>query len=781
MNAFGSAFTPKPVQTLWPPLTSAQDQLLEVSSISRKVQPLQDGLVSAKKQALMITPKKARTLGTKLTQQQARASAITPTSVQEPELEVPVTEEQAWKLGVSFIPEKSQEESNIITFKQLQPLPVTSSRQQAQTFHTPQTLEKSDTLVPSTLRPFEELKTTLPTGQPRIPTLTPSLKKSLKSSPQKSSIFKIPPTPLKKSKPPLAQAPIAPPKHLEKSAPFVSTKLMAPGIPPMSRQIPTYRGQTTPAPSLTPEVPSQFEQLLIAGAPATPKQFLTPKPPSRPEAPLTGSLPLLSGVPLTSGQIPRLLAPLSPGQPLIPGAHSIPRKFLESGLVAFSDQIQELQIPAYTEQPSYFQTPTLEQDFITKTLSGQVSPLRISPITEQRTLPTLEKPKTVLSSSTTQKKLATIASLKPKSVLTHPRASDFKVYQAPFTIKKAEISEVSDASEVTWKSPELTQSYLADYRRPVLQTSYIDEALPTLRKPVKSPPTHITQLPKTLQISPSEWDLKPLLPSIDKPGIITSAKILVPPSSPQDLEEKRYFVDVEAQRKNLILLNQVTKVSGLSAEQYTTAWNLITEIIHMDTVRLEYLVRKYIAYRQIQRVRNNIIKRLKAIQNTGKGYEVHDLYIMLSRIDDYQKKVMWVWTEKQKSLEQKRYQNLKKMISLFTEFQEKYNLKLSQPIPLITDKKQIPKVTEFVQRPFKFLVGEDKRSDVFKELGKQEEMEAIWNSDLSTSSYPITEKTSIHSVWAMLGGYPDIPKLLELDIQSTLRKSLANIQSQYFS
>lgn len=63
--------------------------------------------------------------------------------------------------------------------------------------------------------------------------------------------------------------------------------------------------------------------------------------------------------------------------------------------------------------------------------------------------------------------------------------------------------------------------------------------------------------------------------------------------------------------------------------------------------------------------RNNIIKRLQAIQYSGKGYETQNLYIMLSRIDDYQKKVMGVWTEKQKSLEQERNKCLKKMIFLF--------------------------------------------------------------------------------------------------------------------
>lgn len=33
-------------------------------------------------------------------------------------------------------------------------------------------------------------------------------------------------------------------------------------------------------------------------------------------------------------------------------------------------------------------------------------------------------------------------------------------------------------------------------------------------------------------------------------------------------------------------------------------------------------------------------------------------------------------------------------------------------------------------------------------------------------------------LWAQLGGYPDIPKMLQLEIQSTFRKSLASIQSQ---
>ncbi|MBZ3879044.1 Protein FAM186A [Sciurus carolinensis] len=209
---------------------------------------------------------------------------------------------------------------------------------------------------------------------------------------------------------------------------------------------------------------------------------------------------------------------------------------------------------------------------------------------------------------------------------------------------------------------------------PVSQSPYIDgQALPRLMKPQTSLPSLITHLPKISQILPSEWDQKSRFPPINKPWILTSVlgikkpKMAVPPSSPQELEEKRYTVDVEAQRKNLILLNQATKTSGLPLQQHTTARNLIIETLHMNNIRLGYLFRKYIAYRLIQRARQNIIKQLKTIRNNGKGYEMQNLYIMLSRIDDYQKKVMKVWTEKQKSLEEKRSQCLRNMMFLFSQ------------------------------------------------------------------------------------------------------------------
>lgn len=46
-----------------------------------------------------------------------------------------------------------------------------------------------------------------------------------------------------------------------------------------------------------------------------------------------------------------------------------------------------------------------------------------------------------------------------------------------------------------------------------------------------------------------------------------------------------------------------------------------------------------------------------------------------------------------------------------------YKLNLSRPIPLITDKKEIPASAKFVQQPFlELLIEEDRKYDTFKKL-----------------------------------------------------------------
>uniref|UniRef100_A0A9L0SVT2 Family with sequence similarity 186 member A n=1 Tax=Equus caballus TaxID=9796 RepID=A0A9L0SVT2_HORSE len=807
-NAWVSAVTLTPEETwaLGAPITLERAQALGFSLSPEQYWESGVPLTSDTVHALgsPLTPEQVQPLGAPFTPGQAQPMGTTLMSEQDLKSRAPLLNEQPSQLWTGP-PSGHTQETGIFssTDKSVTPSALCISKQ-------------SLTLVPSTLRPFQESKASLPSGK-SITSRPRQFPASSAPIVEKSSIFEVPSTLLQISKFPPTQA------LTQRQGMRIlsdSGNLLAPQTFPSSRQIQVSKDESTPVQFLTPEVPPTPRKLSIPGVQPSSGQLLALKDllssrefftsrdalisqsPLIMKAPFVARQPLISGVPPTSAQIPNL-SDISPGKPMVPEASSTHEELLESGPLTQSEQLQALQPPATHEQYPYLQAPyTLGQHLAPWTLPRQASPLWIPPPPGHP--PTLwvpstpGKPQKDLSSSVSKKskeRLAIISSLKSKSALAHPSAPNVKMKQAPFIIKKLQISEVSDTSEkmqirhdpCAMEQFRTFQSYLTNYRTPKSQTSYTGEGvLPTLMKPIPSLPSLTAQLPKTSQISPTEWDQKSRFPPIDKSWMLTSVsgtkkpKTMVPSSSPQELKEQRYFVDVEAQRKNLILLNQATKASGLPSELHTTARDLIIETLHTDKVRLGYLFRKYIAYRLIQRARNNLIKRLQAIQNTGKGYETQNLYIMLSRIDDYQKKVMRVWTKKQKSLEQKRNQCLRKMILLFTKLQDVYKLNLSQPIPLIINKKQIPASTKFVQQPFlELLMQEDRKPDIFKKFRQEDQMEAIWNADLSTSSYPITEKTSIHSLWAQLGGYPDIPMLLQLDVQATFRKSLAFIQSQF--
>uniref|UniRef100_A0ABI8ACJ4 Family with sequence similarity 186 member A n=1 Tax=Felis catus TaxID=9685 RepID=A0ABI8ACJ4_FELCA len=848
-EALGITLTPEQAQALGITLTPEQFKALLVTLSPEKCQGLGFIHTLEKVHAWEspLTASQAQKLGVPITPENARVSAVTLTPEQTQALGAPLSLEQAQALDISLSPEHfwesdKSDKSHVLgfplTLEQVQPLGAPFIPGQSHPMGVDDLKSRAplinEQLSPLGVHPL--LEHTLKVGivpvtdksvtpsaphiSKKLPTLDPSSLRSLqklkasvlpRQSPasaaiaEKSSALEVSPIPLQISQSPLSQAPG---KSLGVRIHSEPGKLLAPQTFPSSKQTLFSKGQSTSVEFVAPEVPLTPEKFPIAetlptsGQPLTletllgPQQFFsswgsrTPQLPLISEAPLASRQPLISGVPLTSAQIPDLLAPLSPRKPLVPGTSSIHGELLEPRPLTLSEQPQAFQPTATCEQSHYLQAPSpLGQH--------QASPLWIPPtpghLPTLWTSPTPGKPLKDLSSSVSKKskeRLAIISSLKPNSAFVHPSATDFKVTQAPFTTKKFQISEASDTLEeipichdpIAMEQFRTFQSYLTNYRTPVSQTPYI----PTLMKPITSLPSLTTKLPKTSQISSSEWDQKSKFSPIDKSWILTSVsgtkkpKMLVPPSSPQELKEQRYFVDVEAQRKNLILLNQATKASGLPSQLHTTARNLIIETFHTDTVRLGYLFHKYIAYRLIQRARNNLIRRLQVIKNTGKGYETRNLYIMLSRIDEYQKKVMQVWTNKQKSLEQKRNQCLRKMIFLFSQLQQTYRLNLSQPIPCIIDKKQIPASTKSVEQSFlELLIEEDRKSDTLKKFRQEDQMEAIWNADLSTSSYPVTEKTSIHSLWAQLGGYPDIPMLLQLDVQSTFRKSLGSIKSRF--
>ncbi|XP_038608863.1 protein FAM186A [Tachyglossus aculeatus] len=261
------------------------------------------------------------------------------------------------------------------------------------------------------------------------------------------------------------------------------------------------------------------------------------------------------------------------------------------------------------------------------------------------------------------------------------------------------------------------------------------------------------------------------------------------PASPPD--GTQYWVDVEAQRSNLVLLSQPRVNAELPRPAWVLANDLIVETLRTDEARLVHLCRKYIAYRTIQGVRQNLGCRIQILKDSGRGPEARTLYVFLERLDSYQKKVLQAWTSKQKTLEQARSQYLRKMVSLFHQLRREYDLNLHSPMPLVgrPEKKQprarpspSHRVTAPASRPSPAgpKAGR-KESDHLPRFSVPREtgMESLLQQGLTTSRHLRAEEILEASDWSQLGGYPAIPKLLELDVHATLRKSMASIRERF--
>ncbi|KAM6216331.1 protein FAM186A [Rhynchocyon petersi] len=775
----------KQTHTLGVISSSKQAQIRRVSLIPGSVGQSQEvGVTTTQENAWVSAPtlKQVKTLGPSFTLEQAQALKVplTPgqfkrlrepfiTSTQVHPSEVPITGEEAQLEVVTLMPEQAPRARDPFTGEQ------PSQRWTGPpSGHTPAigivsvdqayrpTAKQPPTLTPSTLKTSQESKTSLSPGRTFLSRFSPSPHQFVATSAfsEMSSIFKD--SSLQISGSPLTQS------YTFETSPVVeiasdSDKLLVPETQA------SFSGKLSHRRFRASRFPSTLEQLYIA------KGSFIPQPPLVVKASLTPRQPLKPRVPPTSVQIPS-------GSPGESEAFSVSGVTLES---------RPFTLP---EHHQVFHPTLLDGPILGKHMAPWMLPIPEQPSSQlvppnPRQSPTLWVPQTPGKS---QKDLPSSDSvkrkegLKFKSALVLPSTPEFKVQQAPFTMEKFQMPEASETSEethilqdhfATEKFRSVQPSVRDDARTPVSPASSSD--MGALMKPIVSFPSLTPQQSKISHVSFLEREQKSRFPPIDKSFTLTSVsaakklKTIVP----EGLTEK-YFVDVVAQRRNLVLLNQAMETSRFPLQLYTVARKLITETLYMDSVRLGYIFHKYIAYWLIQHARNNIIKRLKTIQNTGKGYEARDLYMMLNRIDDYQKKMMQIWMKKQKSVEEKRNQCLRNMIYLFSQIQKMYNLKLSQPIPLMIDEKQVPDSTGFIHLPESLLEETRKMNTPQKYSRQTDHMEPIWNSDIATSSYPITEKKSIHSLWVQLGGYPDVPRLLQLDIHSTFRKSLASIQSR---
>ncbi|KAB0358351.1 hypothetical protein FD754_002507 [Muntiacus muntjak] len=269
------------------------------------------------------------------------------------------------------------------------------------------------------------------------------------------------------------------------------------------------------------------------------------------------------------------------------------------------------------------------------------------------------------------------------------------------------------------------------------------------------------------------------------PRRVTQAPLHTAPGTPK---EKVYHIDVKAQRRNLQLLTEEDTL-GLPHYLHSKALELTTTTMELNGLKLWCLCHKYICYRHFQSLRQDVINHIQVVREAGASYKAQNLFLFLENVDHLQKLQLQVWTNKQKNLEEKHRECLSSMATIFPKLQKEWNINLHTPV-VISPKSRKSKPPPFLLRHIHSSSPFCKRSqELFKtkhqprvpqQMARQQgnQMEAMWKIDVAASSYPIEKKTPTSLSWDQLGGFPDIPRLLALDVQSSFHKSLMSLKAR---
>ncbi|XP_012509166.1 PREDICTED: protein FAM186B [Propithecus coquereli] len=268
----------------------------------------------------------------------------------------------------------------------------------------------------------------------------------------------------------------------------------------------------------------------------------------------------------------------------------------------------------------------------------------------------------------------------------------------------------------------------------------------------------------------------------------TSIRRVTKPSlqiSPATVKEKVYHMDMEAQRKNLQLLSEESEL-GLPHYLRSKLLDLTTTTMELNTFRLQYLCHKYILYRCFQSLRQEVINHIQIMREAGAPHKAQSLYIFLENIDHLQNCRLQTWTNKQKGLEEKRRECLSSMVTMFPKLQLEWNVHLNIPVVTSPKPRQCKSPPALLQRirpsgptskqPFPSKHQGSVPLQMACQQGKQ--TEAIWKTDVASSSHPIEKKTPASLPRDQLGGHPDIPRLLVLDVHSSCHNSLMHLEAR---
>ncbi|XP_029450864.1 protein FAM186A isoform X2 [Rhinatrema bivittatum] len=252
--------------------------------------------------------------------------------------------------------------------------------------------------------------------------------------------------------------------------------------------------------------------------------------------------------------------------------------------------------------------------------------------------------------------------------------------------------------------------------------------------------------------------------------------------------EERYFLDVKSQRENLERLSKACRMLVLPSQLHTLARDLILKILDSDATRLAHLFRKYISFRLIQNVRQILTVRAHKAQSAGDVTALVGLYVFLDRLDSYQAKILHRWIDKQATTAETRSSCFTKMIYLFNKLRVNYKLHLFQPFPSPQfehvkldecDSPYKPRTCPGIPPTPYFkpkLPGIQQEQLVTKFRKPKYKMTSIWKPHITDESFRFAKKQPLLEIWSKAGAFPDVPRLLQLDVHFSKNKALQSLQ-----
>nr|XP_048300574.1 protein FAM186B isoform X2 [Myodes glareolus] len=250
--------------------------------------------------------------------------------------------------------------------------------------------------------------------------------------------------------------------------------------------------------------------------------------------------------------------------------------------------------------------------------------------------------------------------------------------------------------------------------------------------------------------------------------------------APVTFKDKVYHINMEGQLKNLQILG--SPESELALPQYlrSRALEVTAVAMELSVLRLQCLCRKYIHYRRFQSLRQEVIKQIGAIRQMRVTHKAQNLYVFLENIDRQQSLRLQAWAGKQKDLEETHRECLHTMVTVFPKLQQEWSIHLNVPVVNSAKPGKSKSPPVLFQRA-RSSGAANKQAPPPKQhwetvplrlAGQQEsQMEAVWKTDVSSSSHPIEKKTPTSLPWDQLGGHPDIPRLLAVDEHPSYHRS----------